>query len=194
MQIQYRTVLFASNERSCLSQDLCCSITWHPSRLVQCTRPSSIPSISTEIQQTLKELHDDDFCGNEFPSFLHPLKARKHQELSYCQLVACVVWDLFKGRKKSRKYGTSTWASFFLTFCFCFSSFKHKIHCINVQHELQSTSSWLCALPRDVGEVLKLCYYVSGIHHVIILTTPSQCYWLGWAWAWLHVYVRYMWP
>ena len=54
--VQYWAVLFASNECGCLGQDLCCGISCHPSRLMQCTRPSSVLSVSTEISQTLKEL------------------------------------------------------------------------------------------------------------------------------------------
>ena len=33
----YQTVLFPSNEHGCLSQVLCCSISYHHSRLMQCT-------------------------------------------------------------------------------------------------------------------------------------------------------------
>ena len=87
----------------------------------------------------------------------------------------CSVGSI-QGQKEIEKIRHFYLSILFPYILFLFLFVKHKIHCINVQHELQSTSSWLCALPRDVGEVLKLCYYVSGIHHVIILTTPSQCY------------------
>ena len=48
------------------------------------------------------------------------------------------------------------------------SSSKHKI----CEHKLQSASSRLWSFPRDVVKIFKLCYYVSGIHHVIIFTRP----------------------
>ena len=56
--IQYRAILFASNEHGCLGRDLCCSVSCHPSRLMQCTRLSCVLSVSTKIHvpQTLKEL------------------------------------------------------------------------------------------------------------------------------------------
>ena len=62
----------------------------------------------------------------------------------------------------------STRASFFLCSVLFLSSSKYEICWVNVPHELQFTSSRLCALPHDVGENIKIMFiYVSGIHHVI---------------------------
>ena len=41
--VRHKVLVVASNERSCLSQDLCCGVSCHPSKALQYTRPSSVP-------------------------------------------------------------------------------------------------------------------------------------------------------
>ena len=71
--IQYQAILFTSNEHGCLGRDLCCSVNCHPSRLMQCTRLSCVPSVSTEIHvpQTLKELMITSMATDSQAFFTH---------------------------------------------------------------------------------------------------------------------------
>ena len=115
----------ASNEHGCLGRDLCCGVNCHLSRLMQCTRPSSMPSVSTEIPQTLKELMITS-VAMDFQAFFTQWRQRRlsgalilpsthaHSAGSiqgwgkfWLAAVMCVVRDLFEGRKKSKKYSNS---------------------------------------------------------------------------------------
>ena len=94
--LQYRAVLFARKERGCLGRDVWCGVSCHPSKLMQCTRPSSVPSFSTEIPQTLKELIS--LLWQQISKLSSSIGGRKAcQELYVCQLLVHVVRDIFEG-------------------------------------------------------------------------------------------------
>ena len=64
--------------------------------LIQCTRPSSVPSVSTEIPQTLKELMNTSVATDSKLS--SPIGGKEAcQEFLYCQLLAREVRELFEG-------------------------------------------------------------------------------------------------